>query len=45
MQLILNDGLPKNISFPLRGSVLEDALKDVVPAHRLGLYLLYISGV
>ena len=45
MQLILNDGLPKNISFPLRGTVLEDALKDIVPAHELGLYLLYISGV
>jgi hypothetical protein len=45
MQLILTDGLPKNISYPIKGSTLEDALADIVREEDLGLYFLYISGV
>ncbi|MFQ5515187.1 MAG: hypothetical protein ACE5FG_12250 [Myxococcota bacterium] len=45
MQLILTDGLPRNISYPVKGSVLEEALGSLVPGEDVGLYFLYISGV
>jgi hypothetical protein len=45
MELIINDGLPRNISYPVKGSAIETALIDCVPVGDLGLYFLYISGV
>ena len=43
MQVVLADGLPKNVSYPLKGSTLEEALDGVVSHEELGLYFLYIS--
>ena len=46
MKLVMNDGLPRNIAYPIKGSTLEEALLQVEEeVGEIGLYFLYISGV